>query len=151
MIEKAFTFGLIRLPMPRISPPAQMSKWFNTTYGFVMGIAAAALSITVVSAAVVGTVIGTMAFVVYINSHMKANSCMRSTKNAMNEARPIGKEVSLRIEQVNNCRKQHGLSMVTLEQVKKREEVPSVPWVGKLARLLFAWSSFCELTWFSKD
>ena len=92
-----------------------------------------------------------MAFVVYINSHMKTNSCMRSTKNAMNEARPIGKEVSLRIEQVNNCRKQHGLLMVTLEQVKKRKEVPSVPWVGTLVRLLFAWSSFCELTWFSKD
>ena len=101
-----------------------MSKWFNTTYGLVMGITAAALSITVISAAVAGTVIGTMAFVVYINSHMKANSCMRSTKNAINEARPIGQELSLRIEQVNNCREQHGLSMVTLEQVKKGKKYP---------------------------
>ena len=102
-----------------------MSKWYNTTYGFIMGIAAAALTISVVSATVAGIVIGSIALIVYTNSHTKANSCMRNTEIANNEMPEYkGKNVGLTLAQVNECRNDHGLSKLTVQQVKEGKKYP---------------------------
>ena len=123
MIEKAFTFGPIRLPMPRVNPPAQMSKWFNTTYGFVMGIAAAALSIAVVSAVAVGIALASMALIVYGSSLYQADRCMRLKQIELStESDP---QPGLSLEQVNECRKKNSLSTFSLQDVKEKKPYKS--------------------------
>ena len=111
--------------MTRISPPAQMSKWFNTTYGFVMGIAAATLSIGVVSATTVGIVMGGVALTVYTNQHIMANKCIYNTKQAyIQEQKLDATDVWLPLEDVNSCRNKNGLSKLTKEKVIEKKLYP---------------------------
>ena len=105
--------------------PTQMQKWFNTTYGFVMGIAAAALSIGVVSAAVVGIVIGSMAFIVYTNQHIVTNRCIANTKKAyIKQQKWDVTDMWLPLEDVNTCRNKNGLSKLTKEKVIENKLYP---------------------------
>ena len=107
--------------------PDQMSKWFNTTYGFIMGIAAAALSIGVISAATVGIGIGSMALFVYLNSHALTNKCIDNTKKEFREKEGISsyEGVYVTLISVNKCRKKNGLSTLTEKEVKNGKKYPS--------------------------
>ena len=118
--------------------PAQMSKWYNTTYGFIMGIAAAALTISVISAATAGVVIGGMAFIVYVGSHMNANACMERTMR-INNSLPKNKDkyVGISLEQANECRKKNSLSTLTLEDVREGSLYPEyLPWAHEGAHAM---------------
>ena len=111
-----------RKPIPLFgirNAPAQMQKWFNTTYGFVMGIAAAALSSAVVSAVTVGIVLAGMALIVYGSSLYQADRCMRLKQIELSkESDP---QPGLSLEQVNECRKKNSLSTFSLQDVKEKK------------------------------
>ena len=107
----------------------QISKWFGTSYGFVLGIAAALLTVSTISLLFVGSLflIGYL-YQEYITARKDINCIDRKIAERraylFQEGRPEAPYLDL--QQVNICRKSVGLQPLTKEAVKTQDRYRKV-------------------------